>query len=193
MVSIKAHHRKISINLLKLNEMCFKEFCQLGIKILAAGMTAAAVFFGIGKLTKKKKEEPEETAAENNSEQQSSGEGNRFQFNYGDEQKEQPQQQQENAVLNGLKKTQDVCGKLFAVFQSLTMVVENLNRIFGGNSGSYEQPYFNQSNPWCYSQPVVQMDNGNVWTRLSPYIVAAGPNPNNNNGFNNYGRNHYAI
>lgn len=177
--------------------MCFKEFCQLGIKILAAGMTAAAVFFGIGKLTKKVKEKPKETAAEDNSEQQSSsGEGNRFQFNCGEDQKEQPQQQQENnTVLNGLRKTQDICGKLFAVFQSLTMVVENLNRIFGRNSGGYEQPYFNQSNPWCYSQqPVVQMDSGNVWTRLSPYIVAAGPNPNNNdNGFNNYGRNHYAI
>lgn len=169
--------------------MSFKEFCQLGVKILAAGMTAAAVFFGIGKLTKKSKEK--ETAEDNSKQEETSSNGdNRFQFNCGEDQKQQPQQ--ENSVINGLKKTQDVCGKLFAVFQSLTMVVENLNRIFGNNGN--EQPYFNQNNPWCYSNPVVQMDNGNVWTRLSPYIVAAGPNPNNNNnGYNNYGRNYYSI
>lgn len=185
--------------------MCFKEICQLGIKVLAAGLTAAAVFFGIGKLGEKKKKavnnpEGEESKVEESSR---SAEGdNRFESSWNNDNNNnnfQPMapQQETNGVIAGLKKTQDICGKLFAVFQSLTTVVENLTRIFnGGGSSYYDQPYFNQGNPWCYySQQPVQMDNGTVWTRLSPYIVAAGPNPNNfnnNNGFNN-NRNHYSI
>lgn len=186
--------------------MCFKEFCQLGIKILAAGVTATVVFFGIGKLSKKKKavNNPNNATEESSSEAATEGNSSRFEpsSEFGNNNRAEfnnyPQQPAEsNSVLAGLKKTQDICGKLFAVFQSLTTVVENLTRIFNGGSG-YDQPYFNQGNPWCYynQQPqTVQSDNGTIWTRLSPYIVAAGPNPNFNNnggGFNNT-RNYYSI
>lgn len=174
--------------------MNIKEICYLGIKIIAAGVTAAAMFFGVSKLTKTNENQNcNSKTIENN--------------NCNTTNNNQPviPPPEDNTVLSGLRKTQDICSKSFAVIQSLTTVVESLNRIFSGDGYNGSINYFNnqplcnnyyQPNPWGngyngYPQ-VVQVDNNTVWTRLSPYIVAAGPNPNGN-GYNNYYKNNYTI
>lgn len=167
--------------------MNFKKVCQFGAKVLIAGVAVVAVYFGIDKLLSK-------TGSNTKEVNSSSSSGNSVVDSDLSQQNSSPKEINEgsNNVISGLKKTQDICGKLFAVFQSLIMVVESVNRVFKNDGNQLEFGQYSQYNPWCYSQyPVVQMDNGNVWTRLSPYIVAAGPNPNSRN-CNNYGNN-YSI
>lgn len=161
--------------------MSFKEFCQIGFKIIAASSAAVAVFIGIGKIIKEKKEK-EEDVTENcsNDEEQ----GNSFNYN-GTTTTVTKSKENESGLLEGIKKTQDVCGKLFTVFQSLSIVVDNLTKVFKG--GDSNTSYFS-SNPWYgYSQPV-QMGNGQVWQRVSPFIVEAGPS-----GVNKYGERPYGY
>lgn len=160
--------------------MDWKLICEIGIKILTATVAGAAVFVGISKSmtesdARKKKREQQPKAEENSS-------GCVF------DPCQPPMQPQsevkdEPVVLTSMRATQDTCGKLFAFVQSLTMVTENLTRIFGGNAGQYypgSQPYY--QDPWSYRQPV-NAGCGQTWTRISPFIIEAGPANPNSRGF----------
>lgn len=178
----------------KEKKMNFREICQIGVKILVTGAAIMAVALGISKLTEKK----QPVSASNGSSDGSNG-GNKPAFDNNPQRKDTlpVNHEVDNEMVNGLKKTQDMCGKLFAVFQSLIVVVESFNRIFSNQPSNsyYNQPqmYGQFNDPWGFPRqqyPIVQVDNNTVWTRLSPYIVAAGPNPNSNR--NNYSGN-YSI
>ena len=160
--------------------MDWKLVCEIGVKVLTATVAGAAVFVGISKAmtesdAKKKRNVDNQTMAKPDnpfvSAQQPPMQGQVTQQNG-----------EEPVVLKSMRATQDTCSKLLAFIQSLTMVTENLTRIFGGNVGSPgyyipgSQPYYND--PWSYRQPV-NAGNGQTWTRISPFIIEAGPvNPN---------------
>lgn len=151
--------------------MDWKLVCEIGFKILTATVAGAAVFVGISKsMTEndaRKKTAPSQPSMQPQAPQQNMG-----------GQQQVVEQKPEPRVLTSMRATQDTCGKLFAFVQSLTMVTENLTRIFGGNTGPMigSQPYYND--PWSYRQPV-NAGNGQTWTRISPFIIEAGPvNPN---------------
>ena len=155
--------------------MDWKLICEVGIKVLTATVAGAAVFVGISKVM-----------TENDAKKKPGSGPNVHQVppqspfvsaQQPSMQDQAPQQPvEEPVVLKSMRATQDTCGKLLAFVQSLTMVTENLTRIFGGNAGTPVQPYYND--PWSYRQPV-NAGNGQTWTRISPFIIEAGPvNPN---------------
>jgi hypothetical protein len=149
--------------------MNWKIICEVGIKILAAAVAGTVVFVGInktmaesGKVAQEKKEEPDIPSTQEN---------NLPQVKY-----------EEPVVLSSLRATQNGFCKLFAVVQSLTLVAENLTRIFGssGSGGYYaSQPYY--SDPWSFRQPVNA--GGQTWTRISPFIIEAGPSAPNSRSY----------
>ena len=144
--------------------MNWKIICEIGIKILAAAVAGTVVFVGINK-----------SMTDSGKAAQVSPDVPPMQPQ---EQNNLPEKSEEPVVLSSLRATQDGFGKLFAFVQSLTMVAENLTRIFGSNSGPgyySSQPYYND--PWSFRQPVNA--GGQTWTRISPFIIEAGPtNPN---------------
>ena len=153
--------------------MDWKLICEVGIKILTATVAGATVFVGISKvMTENGAKKKQNVKNEENHEPPQ----NPFVSSQPSMQEQAPQQE-EHVVLKSMRATQDTFGKLLAFVQSLTMVTENLTRIFGGNVGTpWVQPYYND--PWSYRQPV-NAGNGQTWTRISPFIIEAGPvNPN---------------
>lgn len=154
--------------------MDWKLVCEVGFKILTAAVAGAAVFVGISKaITEGEKKSGGEHQGKND--QMFTEESCVF------DPSQSPVQQvnvsNEPVVLKSMKATQDTCGKLFAFVQSLTMVTENLTRIFGG--GTYQpgsQMYC--QNSWSYRQPVTGCNGQTVFTRVSPFIIEAGPVPN---------------
>ena len=161
--------------------MNWKLVCEVGFKILTAAVAGAAVFVGINKaMTEsdaRKKRQPGTTEGK-------SGEGPE-QINHGcvfDPSQPPVQcmtQQEEPLILASMRATQDTCGRLLAFIQSLTLVTENLTRIFGG--GTYQPVLGSQmycQNPWSYRQPVAGCNGQTTFTRISPFIIEAGPAPN---------------
>ena len=148
-------------------QMNWKLVCEIGFKVLTAAVAGAAVFVGISRSMT-------DSASGSNKPQRPETEP-----------KKQQEPEKEPVVLTSMRATQDTCGKLFAFVQSLTMVTENLTRIFGGNTGPYigSQPYYND--PWSYRQPV-NTGNGATWTRISPFIIEAGPGNYPNSRGNSY-------
>lgn len=155
--------------------MNIKTICSFGIKVIAAGVAGIAVFLGIGRLSKTKKcrtGDPSELETDS--------------LNVSEQQLPQEAEPASNDnIMNGLKKVQDISNKVFAVVQSLTIVADNLSRVFSnkGGAANYNQAYFGRD-PWSYCQPV-DMGNGQVWNRISPYIIEVPPT--------NYQRNSYSI
>ena len=146
--------------------MNMKTICAIGLKILAAGLAGIAVFIGIGQLSKNKSQSDESVSSDEcDHEVNESSEVN---INTS-----------ENSVKSGdkivdnLRKVQDTCSKVFTVIQSLTIVADNLSRVFGKKGPGYTQSYFGRD-PWSYSQPI-DMGNGQVWNRISPYIIEVPP------------------
>jgi hypothetical protein len=163
--------------------MDWKLVCEVGFKILTATVAGAAVFVGISKAMtesdarKKRVQQPQQEPGQ-------FGNGNQscvFDPSQPPMQNN-PQQEPVNepVILSSMRATQDTCGKLFAFVQSLTMVTENLTRIFGGNTCPGSQPYY--QDPWSYRQPV-NAGCGQTWTRISPFIIEAGPVNPNSRGF----------
>ena len=151
--------------------MNWKLVCEVGFKVLTAAVAGATVFVGISKAMtesdarkKMNKPEPEHVGTE----------GCVFDPSQSQMQK---LQQDEPIVLTSMRATQDTCGKLFAFVQSLTLVTENLTRIFGGSTPQPGSQMYCQ-NPWSYRQPVTGCNGQTVFTRVSPFIIEAGPVPN---------------
>lgn len=131
--------------------------CKIGFKVLTAAVAGVVVFVGINKAT-------EGTSQQQNNPQQPQPQP---------QQNPNPQPQQQGngeVIVGGLRATQDTCGKLLAFVQSLTMVAENLTRIFGKDQ-SPQQPYY--GSPY-YGQRPVMNSGGQTWTRISPFIIEAG-------------------
>lgn len=170
--------------------MCFKEFCRISLKVIVAGAAAFAVFIGMGKLVNKETKEPPSEAANVNKESSNPAESKSTEETEKEIQKTSQENGSEKVILNGLRKTQNLFGKLLAVSQSLAMVVESVSRIF---KKDYNPSYFNDGysnmmgNPWNYSQPI-QMNNGEVWRRISPYIIEAGPSNGTSQFYGNNNR-----
>ena len=173
--------------------MNWKLVCEVGFKVLTATVAGAAIFVGISRsLTESGGKKPlggDET------------EGPKTQANPfiqepprtdspTSTQSQMPQGQanpyDEPKILRSVRATQDTCGKLFAFVQSLTMVTENLTRIFGSKAGPQVMqfpgygPQCYGGNPWSYRQPVNVGDQ--TWTRISPFIIEAGPAYTNGRG-----------
>lgn len=152
--------------------MSFKTFCQISLKVIVAGAAAFAVFMGFSKLSKdnpaKNVDTPETSEGKLNP---SSGD-----MTPNSNSTEITEKGNGVAIIDGLKRTQDLFGRFFVVIQSLILVVENLGVVF--KKGNFQQPLMG-GNPWCnnygygYGQPI-QMNNGDVWRRISPYIIEAG-------------------
>ena len=141
-----------------------KTICAVGLKILAAGLAGVAVFIGIGQLSKNKSQESDSVNNDSNDFNNESSEVSNSLENVtkGDK------------IVDNLRKVQDTCSKVFTVIQSLTVVADNLSRVFGKRTTvGYTQPYFGRD-PWSYNQPI-DMGNGQVWNRISPYIIEVPP------------------
>jgi hypothetical protein len=157
--------------------MDWKLVCEVGFKILTATVAGAAVFVGISK-SMTESDARRKKQAQQPQQQVNQGPQNIFDPSQPPMQNQQEPPKEEPVILTSMRATQDTFGKFFAFVQSLTMVTENLTRIFGGNTGPYvgSQPYYND--PWSYRQPV-NAGCGQTWTRISPFIIEAGPvNPN---------------
>ena len=167
--------------------MDWKLVCEVGFKILTATVAGAAVFVGISKAMtesdarrKRTQQAPGQPQTNPGPQPQGSCVFDPTQPPMQGQAPQQFNQVEDPVILSGMRATQDVCGKLFAFVQSLTMVTENLTRIFGGNT-TPPQPYY--QNPWSYRQPV-NVGGGQTWTRISPFIIEAGPGcPNNCRSF----------
>ena len=168
--------------------MNWKIVCEVGLKVLAAAVAGVAIFIGVDKATKVKQnpqpvgdpQQPNPTGMNMDPGQQQP-----------QQQPAQPQDQTTgDRIIGGFRATQDTFGKMLAFVQSLTLVAENLTRIFGNNNaqpGYYpggwgSQPYYND--PWSMRQPV-NTGGGQQWTRISPFIIEAGPGPSPR-GYQNY-------
>jgi len=148
--------------------MDWKLVCEVGFKVLTAAVAGTAVFVGISKAM------TESNARKNMPKSEPpKQEGCVF-----DPMQQPPMQcKEEPIVLASMRATQDSCSKLLAFVQSLTLVTENLTRIFGG--GTFQpgsQMYY--QNPWSYRQPVTGCNGQTMFTRVSPFIIEAGPVPN---------------
>lgn len=147
--------------------MNMKTICALGLKILAAGLAGVAVFIGIGQLSKNKNQqsnsidESDVSSESNSDEENSEVVTTNESLTKGDK------------IVDNLRKVQDTCNKVFTVVQSLTIVADNLSRVFGKRTTGYTQNYFGRD-PWSYNQPI-DMGNGQVWNRISPYIIEVPP------------------
>lgn len=156
--------------------MSFKEICQAGLKILAGIAAGVAVFIGISKIMKKTgneenvNQETEEKIDEGTGEihgelRRTPGKGEQF--------------------ANGVRKVQDVCGKVFTIVQTLSLVADSISRVFG--SSGVTQSYGSDPHLYgnYYGQPI-DMGNGRIWNRVSPCIVEAGPSYGYYGGNNGY-------
>ena len=162
--------------------MDWKLVCEVGFKVLTATVAGAAIFVGISRsLTESGGRKLEGGKAEEDQKPQPNPFIQEPPITESPTSMQASQQNpyEEPKILRTFKATQDSCGKLFAFVQSLTMVTENLTRIFGSNTspqvmqfpGYGSQGY--GSNPWSNRQPV---NVGNqTWTRISPFIIEAGP------------------
>lgn len=140
--------------------MNFKKILISGIKVVASIVAGAAVFLGISKLV----ENTKTTKVKNGSEEVNPLE----ETNTEDEKIKK--------VVTGFRSAQDVFGKVFILFQSLTTLIENISRVFGNESSAF-QPSFNQGyNPgWAYNQQIVVDPDGKHWTRrVSPFVTEVG-------------------
>ena len=156
--------------------MDWKLVCEVGFKVLTAAVAGAAVFVGISKAmtesdARKRTSKPEQQP------EQHQGFNEGCVFDPSQQSQMQRPQQNEPIVLTSMRATQDTCGKLFAFVQSLTLVTENLTRIFGGSTPQPGSQMYCQ-NPWSYRQPVTGCNGQTVFTRVSPFIIEAGPVPN---------------
>jgi len=155
--------------------MNWKLVCEVGFKVLTAAVAGAAVFVGISKAmtesdARKKIPKPEGHV---NAEEG----GCVFDPCQPPMQCNSSSQHDEPIILSSMRATQDSCSKLLAFVQSLTMVTENLTRIFGGSTPQPGSQMYYQ-NPWSYRQPVTGCNGQTVFTRVSPFIIEAGPVPN---------------
>lgn len=149
--------------------MNYGKILKIGFKVLIAAVAGAAVFIGVDKASNGNNQRKP-----NNSFQDdpcfSTGNGNRF--NNGSPTTQVRRNEDDSNFVSKMKNVQDSCGKLFAFVQSLTVVADNFSRIFQNNGNScIGQPYYG-NNRWGY-QPV-NLGNGVIWNRISPYIVEVG-------------------
>lgn len=163
-------------------KMDWKVVCEVGFKVLTAAVAGAAVFVGISKAMTESGNRKKEGA--NPGGEHINPGGCVF-----DPTAKPPMQcetqQNEPVILASMRATQDSCSKLLAFVQSLTLVTENLTRIFGGHTAQPGIPMYGQ-NPWSYRQPVTGCNGQTVFTRVSPFIIEAGPVLNNCRGFYPY-------
>ena len=153
--------------------MDWKLVCEVGFKVLTAAVAGAAVFVGISKAMTEsdaRKKAPKPEPGHENP-------GGGCVFDPCQPPMQCQPQQNEPIVLTSMRATQDSCSKLLAFVQSLTMVTENLTRIFGGSTPQPGSQMYCQ-NPWSYRQPVTGCNGQTVFTRVSPFIIEAGPVPN---------------
>lgn len=142
--------------------MNWKLIGTVGLKVLLAAGTGLAVFVGISKAT-------------GNVERKNQG-SNNFGFSENDVKPEgvsNQVEQRSNELMNGLRATGEICGKLFAFVQSLTLVVENVGRIFGNGGNDYSQPYYNQNSWMAYGGYQGPQNMGNGLVRINPFIIEA--------------------
>ena len=155
--------------------MDWKLVCEVGFKVLTAAVAGAAVFVGISKAMTEsdaRKRAPKPEPANENP----VGNGSCV-FDPCQPPMQCRPQQNEPIILASMRATQDSCSKLLAFVQSLTLVTENLTRIFGGSTPQPGSQMYCQ-NPWSYRQPVTGCNGQTVFTRVSPFIIEAGPVPN---------------
>lgn len=140
--------------------MEIKKTLIIGAKVLAAVVAGAAVFIGLSKATTKSQiQNPERPGDLTKPER-------REPTNIDSNSQEVQSNTKMDKVITGFRKFQDICGKLFNVTQSFTIMIENLSRIFGSNS-NYEQGMGTAYGCGCRG-----------FTRISPNIIEAGYNPN---------------
>lgn len=152
--------------------MDWKLVCEVGFKVLTAAVAGTAVFVGISKAMSESNARKNMPKSET-PKQEGVNEGCVF-----DPLQQPPVQcKEEPIVLTSMRATQDSCSKLLAFIQSLTMVTENLTRIFGGNTFQPGSQMYCQS-PWSYRQPITGCNGQATFTRISPFIIEAGPVPN---------------
>ena len=151
--------------------MDWKLVCEVGFKVLTAAVAGAAVFVGISKAMTESDARKKAPKPEPGHENPGGG------CDPCQPPMQCQQQQNEPIVLASMRATQDSCSKLLAFVQSLTMVTENLTRIFGGSTPQPGSQMYCQ-NPWSYRQPVTGCNGQTVFTRVSPFIIEAGPVPN---------------
>jgi hypothetical protein len=154
----------------------FKKFIKIGLKIAAAAIAGFAAFVGIGQIF-----------SEGNSESSEESEV------------EEAQQEKETVstgiqVVEGLRKTQDVTGKFITLVQSITMVAENVVRMFDKSSSAslyntqpqyYVGPGYTAlnnpyNNPWVIGGAAPGFGIGqnirmgdSTWTRVDTNIIEA--------------------
>lgn len=146
--------------------MDYGKILKFGFKVLAAAVAGAIVFIGVDKASsnnKKRQNNPPEDPC--------------FTEDQTPERMNVPQVRKNNCegdFVGKMRSVQDTCGKLFAFVQSLTTVADSFCRIFKTDNGYIGQPYYN--NPWGYQQPI-DMGNGVIWNRISPYIIETSTDP----------------
>lgn len=147
--------------------MNIKKFCIAGLKFIAAGLAGIAAFFGIGKLmgNKSKACDGEEINSDCSPDESCDTE-------LTEDDSDKTFSDKADSIAVNLRKAQDTCGKIFSVIQSLTLVVDNLSRVFGNNSNQLFNQPVGMSNNWMYNQPQpIPMGNGDTWYRVSPHII----------------------
>ena len=82
-------------------------------------------------------------------------------------------------VSNGLRATQETCTKIFSVSRDLVSIVDSFRRLFCKNNDGYPNPY-DRNMGFGYGSPMESR--GQTWTRVSPFIIEAGPGPYNGGG-----------
>lgn len=138
--------------------MDYKSVLKLGLKICVAAVSGLVIFIGIdhvGKKDEKIEGGPAKTGMENMTDN-----------------KPVP----ENSVIQKMRNVQGTLGKLFACVQALTLVVENLKKVFSnspdGSPFYAGQPYYIGGNPFYYYGTQDYSRNGGViMNRVSPFIT----------------------
>lgn len=146
--------------------MDYGKILKIGFKVLIATVAGAAVFIGVDKVgnSNKRRQNVQEDPCFGEQPERINGTPTQIKRNADD-----------SDFVNKMKNVQDACGKLFTFVQSLTTVADNFCRIFK-NDSYVGQPYYN--NPWGYGyQHPIDMGNGVIWNRISPFIVEASTDP----------------
>lgn len=153
--------------------MNIKKFLITGAKVIVGVVAGVAAFLGINKLIKNE----EEVLEENNINVENKINENLEKNNIDDNSSYTNKFQK---TVTGFKSAQNVLGKIFVLFQSLTLLIENFSRVFSKDSISYQQVNTGYGPNWGYNQDIVVDPSGKYWSRrVSPFITEVGTFENN--------------
>lgn len=137
--------------------MNVNQVCKIGIKILAAVITGAAVIAGIEKTMGGGNRAPEPVNPGNGGNPtppvSSDGENTKGGGSFKQAEGIQTGPSKTDVILSGIRGAGETCGKLFTVAQSIAQVIESVSSVFGNYQGrgsggpAYYVPGGNSYNP----------------------------------------------